>query len=146
MKKLKERYNRSGTLQDVVSNRTPFLVRWSNLFFLLIFSLIGLVGWFIRYPELIDTQGEAVSKDQSVVIRLRNVDTKTARILVNQKATVTIYSPTASDSTSTTGVIDKDMIIRFNGNEFRLATGRFYDLKIKTGKISLLERIYVRLF
>jgi multidrug efflux pump subunit AcrA (membrane-fusion protein) len=44
---------RSELMEEIVSNKPGFLLRWGNLFFFLILILVGVACWFIKYPDII---------------------------------------------------------------------------------------------
>ncbi len=52
---------RSGMMQEIVSNRPGFLIRWGNLFFLLVVILIGIACWFIKYPDTVQASAKLTS-------------------------------------------------------------------------------------
>jgi multidrug efflux pump subunit AcrA (membrane-fusion protein) len=52
---------RSELMEEIVSDRPGFLIRWGNLFFLLILILVGLACWFIQYPDIIQAPAKLTS-------------------------------------------------------------------------------------
>ncbi|HTF16478.1 MAG TPA: HlyD family secretion protein [Chryseolinea sp.] len=52
---------RSEMLQEIVSTKPGFLIRWGNSFFLMILLLIIAACWFIRYPDLIQADAKLTS-------------------------------------------------------------------------------------
>ena len=52
---------RSELLQDIVSNKPGFLIRWGNLFFLIILFLIIIACWFIKYPDVVPASAKLTS-------------------------------------------------------------------------------------
>lgn len=55
------RFKRSPMMQEIVSSKPGFLIRWGNLIFLLILILIGLACWVIKYPDTIPASGKLTS-------------------------------------------------------------------------------------
>jgi HlyD family secretion protein len=53
--------HRSEVMMDIVSNKPGFLIRWGNLFFLLILTFLGVACWFIRYPDTIAASAKLTS-------------------------------------------------------------------------------------
>lgn len=55
----------------ILTRRPPLLVKWGTSLFFLIFCLLVAIGWFIRYPESIVTQGKlvAVNAPHSLMVR-----------------------------------------------------------------------------
>lgn len=52
---------RSESMQEIVSARPNFLIRWSNLIFLFILILIIVACWFIKYPDTVEASGKLTS-------------------------------------------------------------------------------------
>ncbi|MFN7705876.1 MAG: HlyD family efflux transporter periplasmic adaptor subunit [Chryseotalea sp.] len=52
---------RSDLMQDIVSDRPGFLIRWSNVIFFLILILIITICWFIQYPDIVQASGKLTS-------------------------------------------------------------------------------------
>ena len=44
-------------IDDLISRKAPFMVRWGTTYFFLLLLLIGLVSWFIQYPDVIQAPG-----------------------------------------------------------------------------------------
>jgi HlyD family secretion protein len=51
----------SEYVEDIVSNKPSFIIRFGNLFFLLILCLIVIACWFIQYPTLISASAKLTS-------------------------------------------------------------------------------------
>jgi HlyD family secretion protein len=52
---------RSEEVQEIISNKPSFLIRWGILIFLFILLLIVFACWFIQYPVLINTKAKLTS-------------------------------------------------------------------------------------
>ena len=52
---------RSEKVQEIVSDRPGFLIRWGNLLFLIILALIIMACWFIKYPDIIQAAAKLTS-------------------------------------------------------------------------------------
>jgi multidrug efflux pump subunit AcrA (membrane-fusion protein) len=52
---------RSELMQDIVSNKPGFLIRWGNLFFLIILLLIIAACWFVKYPDVVPASATLTS-------------------------------------------------------------------------------------
>ncbi len=52
---------RSEVVREIVSNKPGFLIRWGNLFFLVILAMIIIACWFIRYPDIIRANAKLTS-------------------------------------------------------------------------------------
>ena len=47
----------SNEVEEIISNKPPFIVRWGILFFFLLLLLLAFIGWFIKYPDIIKARG-----------------------------------------------------------------------------------------
>ncbi len=52
---------RSEVMQEIVSGRPGFFIRWGNAYFLLVFVLLGVACWFIKYPDVIHAPAKLTS-------------------------------------------------------------------------------------
>lgn len=52
---------RSEMMQEIVSDRPGFLIRWGNVFFLALLTLLVIGTWFIKYPDLIHAKAKLTS-------------------------------------------------------------------------------------
>lgn len=52
---------RSEKIQEIVPDRPGFLVRWGNVLFLSILTLLIIACWFIKYPDLIHAPAKLTS-------------------------------------------------------------------------------------
>ncbi len=55
------RSQRSEIVQEIVSNKPSFLVRYGILFFLAILVLLIVVCWFIQFPDVVNTKAKLTS-------------------------------------------------------------------------------------
>jgi HlyD family secretion protein len=62
---------RSDTVQEIISRQPGFIERWSLLLFLLILLLLFAGTWFIRYPDIIQSNATltAANAPKEIVIR-----------------------------------------------------------------------------
>ena len=70
-------YKRSEMVQEIVSNKPGFLIRYGIVFFLSILILLIAACWFIQYPDTVTTQAKLTSINAP-----KEVITKTQRKLV----------------------------------------------------------------
>lgn len=76
-------FERSETMQEIVSNRPGFIVRWGNFLFLLIIIFLCIACWFIKYPDIIKAPGLLASiNEPKPVVSL--IDGKLKRLLVTE--------------------------------------------------------------
>jgi multidrug resistance efflux pump len=52
---------RSDELQDFISSKPNFIIRWGTVSFFLILVLMGVVCWFIQYPDLVVSKARLTS-------------------------------------------------------------------------------------
>lgn len=52
---------RSELMEEIVSDKPGFLIRWGNIFFLLILMLVCIACWFIKYPDMIKATAKLTS-------------------------------------------------------------------------------------
>lgn len=52
---------RSEMMQEIVSNKPGFLIRWGNVVFSLILVLVVTVCWFIQYPDMVHAPAKLTS-------------------------------------------------------------------------------------
>jgi multidrug resistance efflux pump len=54
-------FQRSEFVQEIVSNKPGFLIRYGTLFFLIILLLLLVICWFIQYPDIVNTKAKLTS-------------------------------------------------------------------------------------
>lgn len=54
-------FQRSEVMQEIVSDKPGFLIRWGNIFFLFILILIGIACWYIKYPDTVQATAKLTS-------------------------------------------------------------------------------------
>ncbi len=64
-------------IEEIISKKPPFIVRWGTLFFLTLLLLIGLTTWFIQYPDIVIAKAKLTSINAP-----KEVKTRTAGKLV----------------------------------------------------------------
>ncbi|MFN7539187.1 MAG: HlyD family efflux transporter periplasmic adaptor subunit [Bacteroidota bacterium] len=52
---------RSDEVQDFISRKPNFFIRWGIVLFFLIIVIVGIVCWFIEYPDMVSTRGRLTS-------------------------------------------------------------------------------------
>jgi len=48
-------------IDEIISKKPPFIVRWGTLFLFLLLLLVGAISWFIKYPDIIKAQAKLTS-------------------------------------------------------------------------------------
>ncbi len=59
---LKNTFSGHGNeIDEIISKKPPFIVRWGTLFLFCLLLCIGAVSWFIKYPDIITTPAKLTS-------------------------------------------------------------------------------------
>lgn len=81
--------NTSNEIEEIISNKLPFIVQWGTVFIFLILLLLTIVCWFIKYPDIVSASAKlnSVHGPQEVIAR---TSSKLVQITVkeNQKVKV----------------------------------------------------------
>jgi HlyD family secretion protein len=48
-------------MEEIISKKPPFIVRWGTVFFFFLLLLIGLIFWFIQYPDIVVAKAKLTS-------------------------------------------------------------------------------------
>ena len=48
-------------MEEIISKKPPFIVRWGTVFFLFMLLLIGFIFWFIQYPDVVIAKAKLTS-------------------------------------------------------------------------------------
>jgi len=48
-------------IDEIISKKLPFMVRWGTLFLFVVLLLVGTVSWFISYPDIVQTRAKLTS-------------------------------------------------------------------------------------
>lgn len=59
-RKLKNSFSHSQEIEEIISHRPPFLVRWGLALFFLLFLGIGMISWLIPYPDVIKSSAKLI--------------------------------------------------------------------------------------
>ena len=52
--KMKNTFSNHGNeIEEIISNKPPLIVRWGTVYFFFVLAGIGLVSWFIKYPDIV---------------------------------------------------------------------------------------------
>ncbi len=80
---------RSGEVQEFIGNKPNFIIRWGITIFFLILSCVGIVCWFIQYPDLVTAKARLNSINAPKEI-ITHTDGKLIKIAVKQNDTVQV--------------------------------------------------------
>lgn len=78
---------RSGEVQEFIGNKPNFIIRWGITFFFLILLSVGIVCWFIQYPDLVTARAKLNSVNAPKEI-ITHRDGKLIKIAVKENDTV----------------------------------------------------------
>lgn len=94
MSKLDDIELRSEEVQDILTAMPHWMVRWGNILLLIIIVLLFVFSWFIRYPDIVQT--EIIITTQIPPEKLvANSTGKIAHIFISDKGVVTPHTPLA---------------------------------------------------
>jgi HlyD family secretion protein len=74
-------------IEDIISNKPPYIVRWGTVYFFLVLLALVLISWFIKYPDIVVARAKlnSVNAPQQVITRTEG---KLSRILVRENSKV----------------------------------------------------------
>ena len=58
-------------IEEIISNKPSFIVRWGTVYFFFLLLLIGLICWFIQYPDIVGAKAKlnSVNAPKQVITR-----------------------------------------------------------------------------
>lgn len=74
-------------IEDIISRRPPFIVRWGTLFFAILLVMIGFISWFIEYPDIVNARAKLNSINAPLKV-ITKTDGKLNVILVKENKQV----------------------------------------------------------
>lgn len=74
-------------IEDIISNKPPFLVRWGTVYFFFLLLLFGLISWYIKYPDIVIASAKlnSVNAPKQIITR---TDGKLIKIAVKENEQV----------------------------------------------------------
>lgn len=74
-------------IEEIISNKPPYIVRWGTVYFFLLLLALGLISWYIKYPDIVIATAKlnSVNAPQQVITR---TDGKLIRIAVKENEKV----------------------------------------------------------
>ncbi len=74
-------------IEDIISNKPPYIVRWGTVYFFLLLLALGLISWYIKYPDIVVARAKlnSVNAPQQVITR---TDGKLSKILIKENEKV----------------------------------------------------------
>jgi HlyD family secretion protein len=59
---LKNTFSNYGSeVDEIISHRPPWIIRWGTLLFFFFLLVIGVICWFIKYPDIVTAQAALTS-------------------------------------------------------------------------------------
>lgn len=71
-------------IDEIVSRRPPFIVRWGTTCFLILLLLLLLISWFIQYPDIVTTKAKLTSLNAPKAVIAR-VDGQLIKLSVKEE-------------------------------------------------------------
>jgi multidrug efflux pump subunit AcrA (membrane-fusion protein) len=74
-------------IEEIISNKPPYIVRWGTVYFFLLLISLGLISWFIKYPDIVIASAKlnSVNAPQQVITR---TDGKLIKIAIRENEKV----------------------------------------------------------
>ncbi len=74
-------------IEEIISRKPPYIVRWGTVYFFFLLVLIGLISWFIKYPDIVIAKARlnSVNAPKEVITR---TDGKLIKIAVKENEKV----------------------------------------------------------
>ena len=74
-------------ITELISNKPPAIVRWGTLYFFILIFFIGILAWFIQYPDKVTANGKliAVNAPKEVLIKTNG---KLVKLFVKENQSV----------------------------------------------------------
>ena len=69
---IKNTFSEHGNeIEEIISKKLPFIVRWGTVYFFFLLALIGLISWFIKYPDIVVARARlnSVNAPKEVITR-----------------------------------------------------------------------------
>ncbi len=74
-------------VEEIISKKPPFIVRWGTLFFFVLLLLIGLISWFIQYPDIVNAKAKLSCVNPPAQVNAKT-DGKLIKMLVKENQEV----------------------------------------------------------
>jgi len=74
-------------IEEIISNKPPYIVRWGTVYFFFLLALITLISWYIKYPDIVVAKAKlnSVNAPKQVITR---TDGKLVKITVKENEKV----------------------------------------------------------
>ncbi len=63
--------NHGNEIEEIISNKPPLIVRWGTVYFFFVLMGLGLISWFIKYPDIVIARAKlnSVNAPKEVITR-----------------------------------------------------------------------------
>ena len=63
--------NHGNEIEEIISNKPPLIVRWGTVYFSFVLMGLGLISWFIKYPDIVIARAKlnSVNAPKEVITR-----------------------------------------------------------------------------
>ena len=67
----KSELDHGNELEEIISHKPPFFVRWGTVFFLVLLLMIAFIAWIIQYPDIVVTNGtlNSINAPKEIIAR-----------------------------------------------------------------------------
>ncbi len=70
-------------VEEIISKKPPFIVRWGTVFFFVLLVMIGTISWFIQYPDIVNAKAKLSCVNPPAQVTAKT-DGKLIKILVRE--------------------------------------------------------------
>ena len=77
----------SKAVQEIISNRPSFFIRYGITFFLIILCLVSFICWFVKYPDIVNADAKLTSINPPKTV-ITNTNGKLIKLFVKENDTV----------------------------------------------------------
>ncbi len=70
-------------VEEIISKKPPFIVRWGTLFFFILLLMIGAISWFIQYPDIITAKAKLSSVNPPAQVTTKT-EGKLTKLLIRE--------------------------------------------------------------
>ena len=74
-------------IEEIISKQPPFIVRWGTVYFFFLLVSVGIISWYIQYPDIVVAKARlnSVNAPKAVITKTEG---KLVRIVVTEDASV----------------------------------------------------------
>ena len=143
-------HTEDSQIQEIISHRSPTVVRWGTFFILIIVLIIGIVSWVVRYPDIVISKGilssinapkEILAKSDGRLIKIFMHENKQVK-----EGDVLGYLESTGDHQEILRLSKKldELSLLLNGNGFIDLKGYTYSQFENLGELQESFQIYIQ--